>query len=108
VSALRDTNIYRIYFCSGHTDEINQIKSNASKMRLASCSDDQTARIWNIADLAGHSMDASYDAGRVTVLQGHGHCVSGVEWSTHHTWNEIVATSVDPPLGAPALGLNGI
>jgi hypothetical protein len=47
-------------------------------------------------------MDASYDADRATVLRGHGHCVSGVEWSTHQTWNEIVATSVGLPLGAPA------
>ena len=87
---LKEQSICYICFCCrGHSNEINQIKSNPSKTLLASCSDDTTARIWNIADLTSGNTDASYDASHMVVLQGHEHCVSGVEWCA---WNKIVAT----------------
>ncbi|KAI3622741.1 WD40 repeat-like protein [Moniliophthora roreri] len=72
----------------GHTDEINQIKVNPSGTRLASCSDDMTTRIWNVAGvtstldsipgLGGYSSTPSSDI--PVVLKGHTHSVSTVEW----------------------------
>jgi WD40 repeat protein len=75
-----ETNFHR-----GHSDEINQIKSNKLSTRLASCSDDKTARIWNVE---------SGSIGQVLVLRGHQNSVCTVAWSPHTPsgQNEILAT----------------
>jgi transducin (beta)-like 1 len=71
---------------SGHTNEINQIKCNSSRTRLASCSDDQTARIWDVSDLSGsrspdsESIPGLSESDRVIQLEGHEHSVSSIAW----------------------------
>ncbi|KIY50650.1 WD40 repeat-like protein [Fistulina hepatica ATCC 64428] len=71
----------------GHLNEINQIKSNASGTRLATCSDDRTARIWNIEDLCRTPSKPDDIPGLgsnrtdVVVLSGHTHSVSTVLWA---------------------------
>lgn len=73
----------QIDFYSGHTNEVNQIKSNPTKKRLASCSDDQTARIWDVSDLINGSSDVIpglSQSDRVIVLEGHEHSVSSIAW----------------------------
>lgn len=71
----------------GHTDEINQIKCNGRATRLASCSDDKTARIWNVEDPNDNE---------VVVLKGHKNAVSTMGWCPHTPagQNELLATWV--------------
>lgn len=91
-----------IIFFSGHTNEINQIKCNSSRTRLASCSDDQTARIWNVSDLSGgrspdsESIPGLSESDRVVELEGHEHSVSSIAWCSHNVAGgvELIATSV--------------
>ncbi|KIM88979.1 hypothetical protein PILCRDRAFT_813977 [Piloderma croceum F 1598] len=83
---------------SGHTDEINQIKCNLSRTKLASCADDQTARIWNVSDLSGsRSPDAIpglSESDRVILLEGHEHSVSSIAWCPRTTAGiDIIATA---------------
>ncbi|KAJ7201372.1 WD40 repeat-like protein [Mycena pura] len=82
---------------SGHSNEINQIKCNPSATRLASCSDDMTARIWKIDDILPSS-DSAAGAGApepAIVLTGHSHSVSMINWCPERPagTNELVATS---------------
>jgi transducin (beta)-like 1 len=84
-------------FLSGHKDEINQIKVNPDGNRLASCSDDGTACIWNIDNLNETDADAipglssSYQA---LILKGHNHSVTSVGWCVDYPTgsNELLAT----------------
>ena len=83
---------------SGHKDEINQIKVNASGTRLASCSDDGTACIWNV-DNINEAADADAIPGlssshQAVILKGHNHSVSTVGWCVDHPigTNELLAT----------------
>ena len=62
---------------SGHTTEVNQIKCSPSRSRIASCSDDRTARIWNIEDIV-YNRPPNND---VVVLKGHSDTVSSIAWS---------------------------
>ncbi|KAJ7603123.1 WD40 repeat-like protein [Roridomyces roridus] len=97
---------------TGHSNEINQIKSNPSGTRLASCSDDMTARIWSLDDIETRKRptpDAangaipglsappatSDDLDKPVILTGHNHSVSTIAWCPNHVpgTNEIVATS---------------
>ncbi|KAH9950912.1 WD40 repeat-like protein [Amylocystis lapponica] len=75
----------------GHNSEVNQIKCNASCTRLASCSDDSTARLWNIEDIV-YSRPPNND---VIVLTGHTHNVSSITWCpiTADGEHDILATS---------------
>ncbi|KAK7063722.1 F-box-like/WD repeat-containing protein TBL1Y [Favolaschia claudopus] len=84
---------------SGHDNEVNQIKSNVSGTRLASCSDDMTARIWKLKD---SPIPASEDSLLIPglsddclVLLGHTHSVSTIGWCPNPPpgTNEIIATS---------------
>ena len=93
--------------CRGHDNEINQIKCNPSRTRLASCADDQTARIWNVADLSGgrspDSIPGLSESDRVIILDGHEHSVSSIAWCPRMTDGvDIIATSVSrPPILLP-------
>ncbi|KAF8204464.1 WD40-repeat-containing domain protein [Mycena galopus ATCC 62051] len=74
---------------SGHTHEINQMKFNPSSTRLATCSDDMTARIWRRIG------DGSRWADQPILLSGHKQAVSMIGWCPDHLagTNEIIATS---------------
>ncbi|KAJ2934295.1 hypothetical protein H1R20_g2775, partial [Candolleomyces eurysporus] len=82
----------------GHEDEINQIRTNSNGTRLASCSDDSTARIWRTDDLSStDAIPGLSSSDNVIILKGHGHSVSGVAWcppTNLHKGHEILATSV--------------
>ncbi|EPT01568.1 hypothetical protein FOMPIDRAFT_1036248 [Fomitopsis schrenkii] len=75
----------------GHTTEVNQIKCSPSRSRIASCSDDRTARIWNIEDIV-YNRPPNND---VVVLRGHSDTVSSIAWSPVVTEgeHEILASS---------------
>ncbi|KAI0756874.1 WD40 repeat-like protein [Daedaleopsis nitida] len=75
----------------GHENEVNQIKCNPSRTKLASCSDDMTGRIWSIESIA--SSRAADD--HPIVLSGHQAPVSNIVWSpsTSAGDHELVATS---------------
>ncbi|KAJ7361138.1 WD40 repeat-like protein [Mycena albidolilacea] len=81
---------------SGHTHEVNQIKSNPSATRLASCSDDMTARIWRLDDIsAAGEVISGVGEPQLAVLSGHSNSVSTIGWcpNTPAGTNEIVATA---------------
>ncbi|KAI0651972.1 WD40 repeat-like protein [Trametes meyenii] len=60
----------------GHKSEVNELRCNSGRTRLASCSDDKTARVWNIEDIVyGRPADD-----RVLVLSGHGGQVNNLAW----------------------------
>ncbi|EIN13834.1 WD40 repeat-like protein [Punctularia strigosozonata HHB-11173 SS5] len=87
---------------TGHTDEINQVRVNESGTRLASCSDDRTARIWNVESII-HSSSESNEINTSTgtktdsfiTLRGHKNKVSIIRWCPRHTpgESELVVTS---------------
>lgn len=85
----------------GHTDEINQIRANPSGTRLASCSDDHSARIWKVDNLSATPEDDAIPGlgspadGGAVVLAGHTHSVSSVSWcpKTLPGAHEMVATA---------------
>ncbi|KAJ7511338.1 WD40-repeat-containing domain protein [Mycena galericulata] len=88
---------------AGHTNEVNQIKCNPSGTRLASCSDDMTARIWKIENLSTPPSPADSIPGlrgeliereQPIVLAGHKHSISTIGWCPDHPagTNEIIAT----------------
>ncbi|RPD55852.1 WD40 repeat-like protein [Lentinus tigrinus ALCF2SS1-6] len=75
----------------GHEHEVNQVKCNPSRTRIASCSDDMTGRIWNIEDV--DSSRAVDD--HPLVLSGHTGPVSHIAWApiTVSGEHDLVATS---------------
>ncbi|KAF5323630.1 hypothetical protein D9611_005514 [Ephemerocybe angulata] len=83
----------------GHTEEVNQIRTNSTGTRLASCSDDGTSRIWK-TDNQSLSTDADAIPGlsaskAVLVLEGHSEPVSAIGWcptSNTSKGHEILAT----------------
>lgn len=81
---------------SGHYHEVNQIRCNPARTRLASCSDDTTARIWNIADISSRSPDSIpglVASDNTVVLKGHTQSVSSIGWCPYPFGpNELVAT----------------
>ncbi|KAI0639523.1 WD40 repeat-like protein [Trametes polyzona] len=78
----------------GHTGEVNQVKVNTSKTRLASCSEDGTARIWNIEDIVyGRNQNDN-----VVALTGHNGGIAALAWSPHTLRGEhevLVTASFD-------------
>lgn len=89
----------------GHTNEVNQIKFNPSRTRLASCSDDQTARIWNV-DIISSQKDSndipglgihSTRAEPIAILEGHSDSIGSIGWCPNmpEGSDEIVATYVN-------------
>lgn len=69
---------------AGHENEINQLKFNPSRTRIASCSDDHTARVWEL----GHLPEAiTIQTMRPTelitgslVLRGHTDSIGSMSW----------------------------
>ncbi|KAI0669777.1 WD40 repeat-like protein [Trametes maxima] len=60
----------------GHKSEVNELRCNPGRTRLASCSDDKTARVWNVEDIVyGRPADD-----RVLVLNGHKGQVNNLAW----------------------------
>ncbi|KAJ6486065.1 WD40 repeat-like protein [Mycena vitilis] len=91
INVMRIGNPKAVRTISGHTNEINQIKCNPSGTRLASCSDDMTARIWKTDEISTEVGDVI----RSVLLVGHKHSVSMIAWCPNHPagTNEIIATS---------------
>lgn len=95
---LNHTLIYR-----GHTNEVNQIKFNNSRTRIASASDDQTARIWTIGNLGKSKSSDEIPGLGVTapetveclVLEGHADSIGNLAWCpiTPTGSNELLATA---------------
>lgn len=88
---------YPMIIFSGHQGEVNQIKVNPSKTRLATCSDDRTARVWNISEYLGGSPDSIPGLGQdePLILWGHDDSVSSLAWCPKQFGGiEILATSV--------------
>ena len=88
---LRSSDPTKLYSNSGHENEINEIRCNSTGTRLASCSDDRTARIWNIES---GSIPGLLTSDHVVVLRGHGHCVNTISWCPDHPpgTNQLIAT----------------
>ncbi|TFK56755.1 WD40 repeat-like protein [Heliocybe sulcata] len=83
---------------SGHVNEVNQIKCNPARTRIASCSDDKTARIWNLDSVLTPrppTVPMLPAEDRVVTLKGHKQPVSGVQWCPYSGdgQNELIATS---------------
>ncbi|KIL71635.1 hypothetical protein M378DRAFT_64518 [Amanita muscaria Koide BX008] len=82
---------------SGHENEINEIRFNPTGTRLASCSDDMTARIWNIESIsnASDAIPGLMSSDPVVILRGHNHSVNIIAWCPDHPrgTNHHVATS---------------
>ncbi|EJD48488.1 WD40 repeat-like protein [Auricularia subglabra TFB-10046 SS5] len=83
----------------GHEQDLNQVRFNASRKMLASCSDDRTARIWNTRDLKGaaaawSSASSSLQTVRlgpndsICVLRGHEDTVTAISWIPHREGKE--------------------
>ncbi|KAH9944279.1 WD40 repeat-like protein [Epithele typhae] len=74
---------------AGHASEVNQVKCNPTRTRLASCSDDDTGRVWNIEDVGSSRATPS-----PVILKGHNSPISNIVWSpfTPAGEHEIVAT----------------
>ncbi|KAJ7302109.1 WD40 repeat-like protein [Mycena albidolilacea] len=90
----------------GHTNEVNQIKCNATGTHLVSCADDMTARVWRVRGDDGSSsstLTAAMSSGEpgtaetAVVLIGHKHSVTSVGWCPDADrpagTNEIIATA---------------
>ncbi|KAF9011057.1 WD40-repeat-containing domain protein [Cyathus striatus] len=79
-----------------HQNEINQIKVNPRGTRLASCSDDMTARVWNVEHITADETIPGLSASEHSiVLEGHKHSVSTIGWcpASPTGLNELLATS---------------
>jgi transducin (beta)-like 1 len=84
------------FLFSGHQDEINQIRANPSGTRLASCSDDTTARVWKVDNIppSADVIPGLVASDHVLVLEGHKHSVSTIGWCPQPPagMNELLAT----------------
>ncbi|KAH8990194.1 WD40 repeat-like protein [Lactarius hatsudake] len=81
---------------TGHEGEVNQIKANPSGTRLMSCSDDMTARIWEMRRVKHPSQpDQVAVSGEMRLLEGHRNWVTGISWSPTKIakGHELVATA---------------
>ncbi|GJE85862.1 WD40 repeat-like protein [Phanerochaete sordida] len=74
-----------------HSDEVNQIKCNPQRTLLASCSDDGTARIWDVGDVKLGRASSK----KPVTLSGHTSTVSSIAWCPEDQTAdyEILATS---------------
>lgn len=76
---------------SGHIDEVNQLKCNPRRTLLASCSDDGTARVWDIEAI---KLGKPFNK-KVLMLEGHSSTVSSIAWCPwdQHSIDDVLATS---------------
>ncbi|KIJ21972.1 hypothetical protein PAXINDRAFT_165294 [Paxillus involutus ATCC 200175] len=74
----------------GHTGELNMIKCNPSRTRLATCSDDTTARVWNVENIHSEKSTSTH-----VTLKGHKQCLTSVKWcpNTPAGEHELLATA---------------
>ncbi|KAF9245902.1 WD40 repeat-like protein [Melanogaster broomeanus] len=74
----------------GHTGELNMLKCNPSRTRLATCSDDTTARIWNVENIHSEKSASAH-----VTLKGHKQCLTSIKWcpNTPTGEHELVATA---------------
>ncbi|KAI0308326.1 WD40 repeat-like protein [Multifurca ochricompacta] len=96
IHVLSVNHVDPIAVLTGHDGEVNQIKANPSGTRLMSCSDDMTARIWEMRRVKQSSEpDQVTISGEMTVLEGHRNWVTGVSWSPMKIpgEHELVATA---------------
>ncbi|KAI0319053.1 WD40 repeat-like protein [Amylostereum chailletii] len=79
----------------GHTHEVNQIRFNPSRSRLASCADDSTARVWLTSHIKRLPDNKTYRSEEALILRGHTAPVNGVSWSAggDSAGYEVIATS---------------
>ncbi|KZT41403.1 WD40 repeat-like protein [Sistotremastrum suecicum HHB10207 ss-3] len=93
--SLDSTEPFKTY--EGHTNEINQIKFNDSRTLLASCSDDRTARIWDIRGWEEHAKNPQSPAvrgGAMWTLEGHTDSLGSINWCPSNDENsQLVASS---------------
>lgn len=68
-------------------NEINQIKCNPSGTRLASCSDDMSARVWNVDGVSNPDAIPGLvtSSSALVILEGHKHSVSTIGWCPDRT-----------------------
>ncbi|KAM0788735.1 hypothetical protein ACM66B_002827 [Microbotryomycetes sp. NB124-2] len=90
ISVSRTTPIHRF---KGHRDEVNMVKFSPCGTLLASASDDHTARVWSLQNVAGFDVESRLTArdegrliddeeqGGVFVLEGHTSDVHSVAWA---------------------------
>ncbi|KAF7307468.1 hypothetical protein MIND_00541200 [Mycena indigotica] len=81
---------------TGHEREVNQIRVNPAGTRLISCSDDQTARVWNIEHILRQSDSNGMleDTPEPIVLSGHTNSIQLIAWCCNLEAgpNEVLAT----------------
>jgi transducin (beta)-like 1 len=73
----------------GHTDEVNGISWSPNKgaggkrdnLLLASCSDDGTARLWNLGNMDRLADKSDRDTGSVATFTGHRKAVYSIKWA---------------------------
>jgi hypothetical protein len=85
----------------GHTNEVNQIRFSDDKTLLASCSDDMTARVWNVKGWGEMNGPGSSSQGReeecTWVLRGHTGEIGAITWCPPIEGQTIVSTYVLRP-----------
>jgi transducin (beta)-like 1 len=97
-----------LFWSSGHTAEINQVKFNKQGTMLASCSDDCTARIWTSKlwnDINGvlatrpngeSKVENALEYPERFILSGHSHSVHEIRWCPceDNSTEKLLATCV--------------
>ena len=94
-----------LIICRGNSTEINQIKANRDGTKLATCSEDRTARVWDISLIRASSPAGEDFPGlgitdlRSVVLEGHEKGVSTITWQPALVEGvpELLATYVSCP-----------
>ncbi|KII94043.1 hypothetical protein PLICRDRAFT_36273 [Plicaturopsis crispa FD-325 SS-3] len=102
VYVMHVNNFMPLKVLKGHhpDSDVNQIEVNANGTKLATCSDDTTARIWKISRLGltrevSKTVQGLTTGEQVILLKGHTEPVCGIEWCAYRPEgaNEMVATS---------------
>jgi len=79
---------------AGHENEVNQVRVNAARTLIASCSDDKTARLWSTSVIRPQPDGWPSLVHDNLVLRGHRASVNSIGWSgSADTKNEVLATA---------------
>ena len=81
---------HNVFPSSGHTGEVNTIRIDPTTSMLASCSDDYTASIWNVANLTKRG-NMNIEITQRVQLVGHEEPVNNIGWAGS-LGVEVVAT----------------